>query len=263
MKLPKIKYGRNLSGAEKVFNFFATLSGIGVFTIEFFKQVFRPPLEIEETKRHMYDFGLKSFPIVGTMGVIIGFVLALEGYSVLQPFGGTEFLPGSVGLSVVREFAPILTALLFAGRVSSGIGAELGSMRVTEQIDAMDVSGIEPFRFLVVTRVIAATMILPLLTVYVIVISILGGYVAVYLEDGMSFAYFVNSMLPYVHVNDLVAGLSKTFLFGFAVGIVGAYKGFATEGGTVGVGQSTTSAVVISSLLILFIDMIMVKISLL
>ncbi len=263
MKLPKIKYGRNLSASEKFFNFFATLSGIGVFTAEFFRQVLRPPYEIEETKRHMYDFGLKSFPIVGTMGIIIGFVLALEGYAVLQPFGGTEFLPGSVGLSVIREFAPILTALLFAGRVSAGIGAELGSMRVTEQIDAMDVSGVEPFKFLVVTRVVAATMILPLLTVYVIVISIFGGYIAVYLEDGMSFSYFVNSMLPYVTINDLIAGLSKTFLFGFTVGIVGAYKGFSTEGGTVGVGQSTTSSVVISSLLILFIDMIMVKISLL
>jgi phospholipid/cholesterol/gamma-HCH transport system permease protein len=263
MKLPKLKYGTKLNFSDKFFNFFATLSGIGIFVIEFFKQVFRPPYEIEETKRHMLDFGIKSLPIVGTMGIIIGFVLSLEGYAVLQPFGGTEFLPGSVGLSIVREFAPILTALLFAGRVAAGIGAELGSMRVTEQIDAMDVSGVEPFRYLVITRVIAATMILPLLTVYVIVISIFGGYVAVYLEDGMSFTYFVNTMLPYVHITDLIAGLSKTFLFGFAVGIVGSYKGYATEGGTVGVGKSTTSSVVISSLLILFIDMIMVKISLL
>jgi len=179
MNLPKHKYGQKLTNTEKLFNFFATLSGIGVFTAEYFKQIFLPPYEVEETKRHMFDFGLKSFPIVGTMGVIIGFVLALEGYSVLQPFGGTEFLPGSVGLSVVREFAPILTALLFAGRVSSGIAAELGSMKVTEQIDAMDVSGIEPFKFLVVTRVTASVMILPLLTVYVIIISILGGFVAV------------------------------------------------------------------------------------
>lgn len=263
MNLPKLKYGPQLTVSEKIFNFFATLSGIARFTGEFFKQFFKPPYEVEEIKRHMFDFGLKSFPIVSTMGVIIGFVLALEGYAVLQPFGGTEFLPGSVGLSVIREFAPILTALLFAGRVSAGIGAELGSMRVTEQIDAMDVSGIEPFKFLVVTRVIASTMILPLLTVYVIVISILGGYVAVLLEDGMSFQYFVNSMLPYLTVNDLVAGLSKTFLFGFTIGIVGSYKGFTTEGGTVGVGKSTTSSVVVSSLLILFIDMIMVKISLL
>ncbi len=263
MNLPKQKYGHKLSNWEKLYNFFVTISGIGIFTAQYFKLVFSPPYEIEETKKHMYDFGLKSFPIVSTMGVIIGFVLALEGYAVLQPFGGTEFLPGSVGLSIIREFAPILTALLFAGRVSSGIAAELGSMRVTEQIDAMDVSGIEPFKFLVVTRVTAATMILPLLTVYVIVISIFGGYFAVYLEDGMNFGYFINSMLPYVKINDLIAGLSKTFLFGYVVGIVGSYKGYSTEGGTVGVGRGTTSAVVVSSLLILFIDMIMVKISLL
>ncbi len=263
MNLPKLKYGHKLSFSEKLYNFFAILSGLAIFSAEFFKQLFLPPYEIEETKRHMYDFGLKTFPIVSTMGIIIGFVLALEGYAVLQPFGGTDFLPGSVGLSIVREFAPILTALLFAGRVSAGIGAEIGSMRVTEQIDAMDVSGIEPFKFLVVTRVVATTMILPLLTVYVIVISISGGYLAVYLESGMSFVYFANSLLPYVNINDLIAGLSKTFLFGFAIGIIGTYKGYTTEGGTVGVGKSTTSSVVISSLMILFIDMIMVKISLL
>ena len=263
MVLPKLKYGHKLSFLKKLYNFFATLSGLAIFSAEFFKQVFRPPYEIEEIKRHMYDYGIKTFPIVSTMGIIIGFVLSLEGYAVLQPFGAIDFLPGSVGLSIVREFAPILTALLFAGRVSAGIGAEIGSMRVTEQIDAMDVSGIEPFKFLVVTRVVATTMILPLLTVYVIVISILGGYLAVFLEEGMSFVYFANSLLPYVIINDLVAGLSKTFLFGFAIGIIGTYKGYTTEGGTVGVGKSTTSSVVISSLMILFIDMIMVKISLL
>jgi phospholipid/cholesterol/gamma-HCH transport system permease protein len=259
MKVPQLIYGQNLSNQQKLFNFFATIGGIFVFVVEYFKHVFILPFEIEETKKHMADFGIKTLPIVSTMGIIVGFVMALQSYFVLDPLGATDFIPGSLGISILREFAPILTALLFAGRVSSGIGAELGSMRVTEQIDAMEVSGINPFKFLVVPRVTAATFILPLLTVYVIIISLLGGFIATFLQEQMNIIYYFNSMISYIDMGDVFQGMIKTFFFGFAVGIVGSYKGYTTEGGTVGVGLSTTSSVVIASLLIIFIDMIMVK----
>ena len=154
MKLPNLIYEKRLNFSEKFFNFFATISGLTVFNIEFWKQVFIPPYDIAEIKKHMNELGVKTFPIVSILGITIGLVLALQTQPIFERFGATDYLPGSVALSIVRELGPILTALIFAGRVSSGIGAELGSMRVTEQIDAMEVSAVNPFKFLVVTRVI-------------------------------------------------------------------------------------------------------------
>jgi phospholipid/cholesterol/gamma-HCH transport system permease protein len=167
-----------------------------------------------------------------------------------------------VSLSVIRELGPVITALIFAGRVSSGIGAELGSMRVTEQIDAMEVSAVNPFKFLVVTRVIATTMILPLLSIYVVFIAILGSYIAIIITENMSFLYYVNSVIASVKFGDLIPSIFKTFVFGYIVGLVGSYKGYRTVGGTEGVGRASTTSVVVSSLLILIFDTVLVKISL-
>ncbi len=261
MNLPQIKFKKNPNFNENLFNFFANISGITIFIIEFFKQVFIPPYEVAEVKKHMDELGVKTFPIVSVTGFIIGLVLALQSWPVLSKFGATDFLPATVSLSVVRELGPVITALIFAGRVSSGIGAELGSMRVTEQIDAMEVSGINPFNYLVVTRVIATTMILPILTIYVIFIAIIGGYIAVTIAENMSFAYYQNSVINAIEFGDFVPGIAKTFVFGFVVGIVGAYKGFTAEGGTEGVGHASTTSVVIASLLILVFDMILVKVT--
>lgn len=262
MILPQIINRKKLSVSEKFYNFFATISGLTVFNIEFFKQVFIPPYEINEIKKHMIELGVKTFPIVSVTGFIIGLVLALQSLPVLQRFGATDFLPATVSLSVVRELGPVITALIFAGRVSSGIGAELGSMRVTEQIDAMEVSGVNPFRYLVVTRVFATTMILPILTVYVIFIALIGGFLAVIITENMTLEYFKNAVLSAVEFGDLIPGVAKTFVFGYLAGIVGAYKGFTTEGGTEGVGKASTTSVVMASLLILIFDMVLVKITL-
>lgn len=262
MHIPKIKYGKNLSSSEKFYNFFLNISGLTIFNLEFFKQMFSLPIEIEEIKKHMTELGVKTFSIVSIMGIILGFVLALQSYPVLERFGATDFLPATVSLTIVRELAPILTALIFAGRVSSGIGAEISSMRVTEQIDAMEVSAINPFKFLVVSRVVATTLILPILTMYVIVISLLGAFVAVILTDNMSFIYYQNSVIASIAYGDLIPALFKTFIFGYIVGIVGSYKGYTADGGTEGVGRASTTAVVMSSLLILIVDMIMVKLTL-
>ena len=162
----------------------------------------------------------------------------------------------------MRELGPVICALIFAGRVSSGIGAELGSMRVTEQIDAMEVSGVNPFRYLVVTRIFATTFILPILTVYVIFISLIGAYIAVVLVQNMTWAYYLDRVIFSVEFGDAIPGVAKTFVFGYIVGLVGAYKGYTAENGTEGVGKASTSAVVVSSLLILIFDMVLVKLTL-
>ncbi len=262
MKLPSPINKKYMTFSEKLYNFFATITGITVFNLEFFKQLFIPPYEISEIKKHMTELGVKTFPIVSITGVIIGLVLAMQSYPVFQRFGATDFLPGTVALSVVRELGPVLTALIFAGRVSSGIGAELGSMRVTEQIDAMEVSAINPFKYLVVTRIIATTMILPILTIYVIFLAIMGGFVGVVITDVMSFEYYKNSVISTIEFGDLIPGVAKTFVFGYIVGIVGTYKGYTTEGGTEGVGKASTTSVVLASLLILLVDTVLVKVTL-
>ncbi|MGE5354238.1 MAG: MlaE family ABC transporter permease, partial [Acidobacteriota bacterium] len=168
MQLSKTRSGHV---KERLNEYFGTIGGLSLFTVEFLKTFFTPPYEFAEIKKHMDELGVKTLPIVSVTGFIIGLVLAMQSQPVLVRFGAESFLPGMVALTVVRELGPVLTAIIFAGRVSSGIGAELGSMRVTEQIDAMEVSAVNPFKYLVVTRVIACTLILPVLTVYVIFIA--------------------------------------------------------------------------------------------
>lgn len=246
---------------KSVQNFFITIAGLSIFSLRFFKEVLFPPYEFAEIKNHMYNLGVKTMPIVTVMGFIIGLVLTMQSQPVLARFGAESFLPTMVALSVVRELGPVLTALLFAGRVSSGIGAELGSMRVTEQIDAMEVSAVNPYRFLVVTRILACTLILPILTLYVNFLAIMGSFLSMLLASGTSFEVFINTVFNSLGFSDLVPGIAKTVIFGFVVGAVGSYKGYNAENGTVGVGFASTSAVVTASLLILLVDMVLVKVT--
>ncbi|MFA6981314.1 MAG: ABC transporter permease [Ignavibacteriaceae bacterium] len=241
------------------------LLGVGKFfefIFSFLKNVFLPPYEFHEIKKHMDELGVKTLPIVSVTGFIIGVVLALQSQPIMARFGAESFLPAMVSLSVVRELGPVITALIFAGRVSSGIGAELGSMRVTEQIDAMEVSAIDPFRYLVVTRVIACSLILPVLTLYVVFLAIFGGYLAMILSQSMSLQLYVVSVVEAIRFGDIIPGIGKTFFFGFIVGIVGAFKGYNADKGTEGVGKASTTSVVLASLLILVTDTVLVKITL-
>lgn len=248
--------------ADKINEFFSIIGGLINFTIKFFAEAFRPPYEISEIRKHMDELGVKSFSIVSVTGFIIGLVLGMQSQPVLARFGAEMFLPGMIALSVIRELGPVLTALIFAGRVGSGIGAELGSMRVTEQIDAMEVSSVDPFRFLVVTRIIATTLMLPILTIYVDFIAILGGYISVIITQNMTFAYYIQLVMEAVRFSDIIPGVSKTFVFGFIIGVVGSYLGFNASKGTEGVGKASTTSVVISSLLILLVDSVIVRITL-
>ncbi len=248
-------FGKGITGLLE------TVAGLTKFSLMFFKEVLFPPYEIAEIKTHIEDLGIKTLPIVTVTGFIIGLVLAMQSAPVLVRFGAESFLPSMVSLSVIRELGPVLTALIFAGRVSSGIGAELSSMRVTEQIDAMEVSAVNPFRFLVVTRVLACIFILPILTLYVNFLAVMGGFVAIYLSQGMHFKLYTTAVFKSLDFSDFIPGLAKTLVFGFIVGVVGAYKGYNATNGTVGVGRASTSAVVMASLLILLTDMVLVRIT--
>ena len=220
---------------------------------------FRPPFETKETLRHIDELGAKSLPLVGTTGLIVGLILAIQSRPVLARFGAELYVPAMVSISVVRELGPILSALMVAGRVGSGISAELGSMRVTEQIDAMEVSGIDSFRFLVVTRVLACTLILPLLTGIFNVLAILGAFVPAVTEMHMSWTLYFHWAVYSLWLRDVVPAILKTLAFGFIIGVIGSHHGYTVSGGTEGVGHASTNAVVSASLLLLLSDMILAK----
>ena len=262
MKNSKSSKHKASNKGKRLTEFFEMIAGLWQFQLQFIKQIFIPPYEVEQIRKHMDELGIKTLPIVSVTGFIIGLVITMQMHPVMVRFGAEAFLPGSVGISIVRELGPVITALIFAGRVSSGIGAELGSMRVTEQIDAMEVSGVNPFKYLVVTRIFACTFILPILTVYVIFIAFVGSFLAVVLVQNMSYIYYLDSVIGGVEFGDAIPGILKTFVFGFIVGIVGSYKGYTATNGTEGVCKAATTAVVVASLMILIFDMVLVKVTL-
>ncbi|HEX2934951.1 MAG TPA: ABC transporter permease [Bacteroidales bacterium] len=242
-------------------SFFLEVADLTRFSNRFFYEVFRLPFELDELAKQCYHIGYKTLPLVGITGFIMGLVLTIQSRPTLVEFGAESWLPAMVAISIIREIGPVLTALITAGKVGSGIGAELASMKVTEQIDAMEVSGINPFKYLVATRVLATTLMVPLLTVFSDAIGLLGSYMAVNIKSDVSFYLFVSQAFAAVEFIDLFPALIKTFFFGYAVGIIGCFKGYYSERGTEGVGASANSAVVFSSLLIFIIDMIAVQIT--
>jgi len=241
--------------------FFIEVSSITIFTIRFFKEVFVPPYEFNELMKQSFLIGYKSFPLVAVTGFIIGLVLTIQTRPTLAKFGAESWLPAMVAVSIVREIGPVITALIFAGKVGSGIGAELASMNVTEQIDAMQVSWTNPFKYLVVTRVLSATLMLPVLVVFADAVGLLGAFVGVNLKGNVSSSLFFTQVFQSIVFKDLFPAFIKTFFFGFAVGIIGSYKGYNSNKGTEGVGQAANSAVVLASLMVFILDMIAVQIT--
>jgi phospholipid/cholesterol/gamma-HCH transport system permease protein len=243
------------------FKFLNEVGDIARFTGRFFKEIVKPRQEVEEFFRQCYWIGYKSLPLVAITAFIMGLVLTIQSRPTLVEFGAQSLLPAMVAVSLVREISPVITALICAGKVGSGMGAELGSMRVTEQIDAMDVSGTNPFRYLVVTRVLAATLMLPVLSNLSNAIALYGGYIGVNLRGQVSWSLYWTQVFDSLSFGDVMPSLIKTFFFGFAIGIIGCYKGYNTQHGTEGVGRSANSAVVVASLLVFIIDLIAVQIS--
>jgi phospholipid/cholesterol/gamma-HCH transport system permease protein len=237
-------------------------AGNGVlFTARFFKEVFKPPFEIKEFIRQCYSIGYKSLPLVGITGFIMGLVLTLQSRPTLAEFGAESWLPGMVALSLIKEIAPVITALICAGKIASGIGAELGSMKVTEQIDAMEVSAINPYKYLVVTRILATTLMVPLLVVFADGIGVFGGYIGVNIHSDVTLFRYFSQVLASLNFLDVIPATIKTFFFGFFIGLIGCYKGFTAANGTESVGKAANSAVVVASLTIFIIDMLAVQLT--
>jgi phospholipid/cholesterol/gamma-HCH transport system permease protein len=239
-------------------SFLIEIGELSYFTARFFKEVFRRPFEIKELWRQCYHMGNRSLLLVGITGFIIGLVLTLQTRPTLMEFGAVSWMPSMVGISIVREVGAIITALVCAGRIGSGIGAELGSMRVTEQIDAMEVSGTKPFKYLVVTRVLAVTLMLPLLVIIGDAIALFGSFLVENIKGNVSFILYFNQVFDSLEFGDIIPATIKTFFFGLAIGLVGCFKGYYCKKGTAGVGKAANSAVVFTSLLLFIIDFIAV-----
>jgi phospholipid/cholesterol/gamma-HCH transport system permease protein len=245
---------------ESTTELFLRAAGLAVFGFRYFNEVFTPPYEIKETLRQCFSIGYKSLSLISITGFIIGLTLTMQSIPTMTKFGAQSLVPSMVALAVVLEVGPVITALIFAGKIGSGIGAEIGSMRVTEQIDAMEVSGTNPFNYLVVTRVTATTLMLPLLIVYADAIALFGGYLAVSFTAESNIRLFFMNAFSNIGLKEIIPSVIKTFVFGFAVGIVGCYEGYNATRGTESVGIAANTAVVVSSLLVIIIDMINVQI---
>jgi phospholipid/cholesterol/gamma-HCH transport system permease protein len=231
---------------------------LSFFGWRFLKESIKRPFELKECIRQCYYMGNRSLLLVAVTGFIIGLVFTLQSRPTLQEFGAVSWMPSMVSISIIREIGPIITALICAGRIGSGIGAELGSMRVTEQIDAMEVSGTNPFKYLVVTRILATTFMLPILVIFGDAIAIYGSYLVENIKGHVSFLLYYNQVFDSLEFGDLVPATIKTFFFGFAIGLVGCFKGYYCKKGTAGVGLAANSAVVFTSMLLFIIDFIAV-----
>ncbi len=246
---------------HKTKQFLIQTGDLSNFAGRFFKEVFKPPFEFKELLRQCYQLGVRSLLLVGLTGFIIGLVLTLQSRPTLIQFGAVSMMPNMTGISIVREIGPVITALICAGRIASGIGAELGSMRVTEQIDAMEVSGTNPFKYLVITRILATTLMLPLLVLFGDIIALYGSALVENIKGDVSFQLYFNRVFDALSYGDFVPATVKSFFFGFVIGLVGCYKGYYSKKGTAGVGLAANTAVVMASLLLFVVDFIAVFVS--
>jgi len=251
--MPKIK-----SIKSRIQDFFIEIGELSIFAGRFFKEAINPPFEHKELLKQCYNIGNKSLLLVGVTGFIIGLVMTLQTRPTLQEFGAESWMPSMVSISIIREIGPVIIALICAGKVGSGIGAELGSMRVTEQIDAMEVSGTNPYKYLVVTRILATTLMLPILVIFGDAIALYGSYIIENLKGEVSFMLYFNKVFKALEFGDIVPATIKTFFFGYAIGLVACFKGYNCKKGTVGVGVAANSAVVLASMLLFIIDFVAV-----
>lgn len=252
---------KTIGKTEIVSAFFLEVVNIFIFISHTIKETFSRDFEFKEFLRQCFQIGNKTLPLISVIGIIIGLVLTIQSRPMLIKFGALTMLPGMVAVSLIREMGPVITALICAGKIGSGMGAELGSMKVTEQIDAMEVSSTNPIRFLVATRVLAATLMLPLLVLYADALGILGSWAGANIKGDVTFVLFFSQAFSNVEFMDFLPAFIKTFFFGIVIGIVGCYKGYTAGRGTESVGIAANSAVVMSSLLVIIVDLIAVQIT--
>ncbi|GIV61421.1 MAG: ABC transporter permease [Rhodothermaceae bacterium] len=254
--------GKTASGMSGPLTELAERAGeLALFVFEFFKRFWRPPYEGRELLNQMDEVGTKSFLLTAITGLAIGVVLSMQSRGTMARFGAEAMLPSMLALSVVKEIGPVITSLVLAGRLGAGIGAEIGSMRVTEQIDALEVAALKPFHYLVITRVLACVIMFPILTVWTDTVALLGGYLESVLASNMDYRIFFDTAFSSLRFSDIIVDTMKTSIFGFIVGIVSCYLGYTVRGGTREVGQATMQAVVVSSLLIFLADVVLVRLS--
>lgn len=252
---------RTLESSNLISQFFADVADVFLFLLQIFKETFSRDFEFKEFFRQCFQIGYKTLPLVTVTGTIMGLVLTIQSRPVLVDFGAVSMLPGMVAVSLIREMGPVITALICAGKIGSGMGAELGSMKVTEQIEAMEVSSTNPIRFLVVTRVLAAALMIPLLILYADAFGIIGSWAGANLKGDVAFVLFFSQAFSHIEFIDFLPAVTKSFFFGAVIGLVGTYKGYHAGRGTESVGKAANSAVVLASLLVLIVDMIAVQIT--
>jgi len=246
--------------SKKVDNFFLDLANVFRFMKRFFAEVFVPPYEFQEVLRQCYQIGVKSLPLLSLTGFIVGIVFTNQSRPSLSEFGAESWLPALVAIAIVRAMGPLVTALIAAGKVGSSIGAEISSMKVSEQIDAMEVSATNPFKFLVVTRVLAATFMIPLLVMYVDFVALMGAFVNVNQNESVSITAFFVQVFDSLTFLDVYSSILKSLVFGFTIGIVGCYKGYNSSKGTEGVGKAANAAVVAAMFLIFIEELLALQI---
>jgi phospholipid/cholesterol/gamma-HCH transport system permease protein len=244
---------------NRIVAFFEWFGELGLFCTRLARVAFTRPFEIGELIHQCDEIGSKSLPLVALAGAATGVVLSLQTRDSLIHFGAKSLLPAVIFYSVIKESGPVITGLVVSGRVGAGIGAELGSMRVTEQIDAMEASAVEPFRYLVATSVLACILMLPLLTMCADFCALMMGWIAETVADPISFRHFIDNATKGVQFSDFIPPTLKTLVYGLIIGLIACFQGMRTTGGTEGVGRSTTSSVVLSSLFVILADVILVR----
>lgn len=230
------------------------------FMMRFLRELFSPPFEFKEFVRQCYEIGWKSFPLISLTGFIVGFVFTKQSRPSLEEFGASSWLPAMISIAIVRALAPLVTALIASGKVGSQIGAELSSMNVTEQIDAMEVSGSNPNKFLITTRILATTTMIPILTFYVAGIGLFGGYLSIISKDELSILSFFTQVFDKIDFIDVFAMALRSVVFGFTIGFISCYVGYNSSKGTEGVGKAANSAVVASMFAVFIEELLIVQV---
>jgi phospholipid/cholesterol/gamma-HCH transport system permease protein len=233
---------------------------VSLFGLRAVREALRPPYEFREFIRQEYEIGWRSAPLIAVAGFAVGVVMSMHSRSSLERFGAEAMIPTVLALSLAREIGPLVAGLLVSGRVGAGIGAELGGMRVTEQIDALESLAVDSFKYLVVTRVVACVIAQPILTTLMTFTGIIGGYVAETVISGVSFRLYFDRAFSNMDFADYVPSSLKTMVFGFIIGTVSSYLGYNTKGGAEGVGRASTRSVVLTSILLIVTNVILVKI---
>jgi phospholipid/cholesterol/gamma-HCH transport system permease protein len=238
---------------------FAAIGEIAFFGAKALREALLPPYEFREIFRQMFEIGWRSLPLIAASGLAIGVVLSMHTRASLERFGAEAMIPAGLAIALIRETGPLVTALLVAGRVGAGIGAELGAMKVTEQIDALEAVAVDSFRYLAVTRIVACILAMPLLTIVTDFCGIVGGYIAEASISGMTWQLYFSRAFSLIEFTDFIPSTFKTCVFGLIIGTIGSYLGFTTTQGTEGVGRTATRSVVMSSILIIMSNVVLVK----